>query len=116
MECALNADKVTVGTSFVNETSVVTILYRNSNNDTNGGIGGLNVPMYCDEEAYEPLYGDLSKLDNDGAGVWQTTMISQIGCPIFSFNAINQFLAKYKYLWGIIFIIIGSFLSFFGHQ
>ena len=37
-------------------------------------------------------------------------------CPIYTYNALVQFVMEYKYLWGSIFILMGIFLAFFGRK
>jgi uncharacterized membrane protein HdeD (DUF308 family) len=37
-------------------------------------------------------------------------------CPIFSLNALTQFLQKYYWLFGTILLVVGVFLTFFGRK
>ena len=39
-----------------------------------------------------------------------------MACPLFTFNALSQFIQKFKYLFGTIFILIGLFLAFLGRK
>lgn len=43
-------------------------------------------------------------------------MTTSEACPIYTYNALVQFVMAYKYLWGSVFIIMGIFLAFFGRK
>ena len=43
-------------------------------------------------------------------------MSSYAGCPVFSVNAIWDFLSKYDYLWGALLIALGFVLAMFGRK
>lgn len=43
-------------------------------------------------------------------------MTNSESCPVYTYNALVQYIAKFKYLWGSIFILLGVFLAFFGRK
>ena len=43
-------------------------------------------------------------------------MTNAAACPIYTYNALVQFVLEYKYLWGSVFILMGVFLAFFGRK
>lgn len=46
--------------------------------------------------------------------VQYVTMTSRDGCPLFQIDYIYDFLNKYKVLWGVLFILVGLGVNFFG--
>lgn len=79
---------------------------------TNGGITALHVSMDCDEDASTPTYSELNK----NGTIYSMTMTSDLACPVYTYNALVQFFAYYKYLWGSIFIAAGLFIAVFGRK
>merc|ERR1711924_590015 len=43
-------------------------------------------------------------------------MTSDQVCPSFDLNALWEFMDKYSYIWGVLFIVGGIFLGFFGRK
>jgi len=50
------------------------------------------------------------------ACAYQTTVSSANMCPSFDLNALWIFLDEYSYIWGVLFIVGGIFLGFFGRK
>lgn len=71
--------------------------------------------MICNESAIgnEVTYDNLTN-PSDVDTIFRTAMYGKIGCSVFTYNAIWQFFSKYKYLWGTIFICVGTFMAFLG--
>lgn len=86
-------------------------MYSNSNSTSNGGVAGLNVAMICGTNT-DPTYGEMT-LDVD---VYTTSMTSTYGCPLYTYNALVQFVLNNKWLFGSIFVVIGLFLAFAGRK
>lgn len=70
--------------------------------------------MVCGADSEEPL--TLSESMSNPTCKYRTELTSPLGCSVFSTNALWSWLQEYYWLWGAIFIIIGLFLAFFGHQ
>lgn len=43
-------------------------------------------------------------------------VVSQFGCPLFDFNDVFYYIAKYKYYWGGPLILIGLLMNLFGRK
>jgi len=43
-------------------------------------------------------------------------MTSDQVCPSFDLNALWEFMDEYSYIWGVLFIVGGIFLGFFGRK
>lgn len=67
----------------------------------------------CDESATGVTTGYLQAVGTD---TYTTTQTSYEACPVFTYNALIQFIQDYKYIFGFIFIGIGIFLGFFGRK
>lgn len=111
--CALNATYVKVGTSTFDRELKVTLFYENYDSTTNGGVTELNIGMNCDASATITTYNELT--NNEGS-IFKAQMYGPDCCPLFTYNAIYQFFARYNYLWGTIFILGGLFIGFGGRK
>ncbi len=70
------------------------------------------VQQNCDESATTVTTGPLS-----WTGItYATYQTSSTACPIFTFNALIQFIQDFKYIFGPIFIVIGLFLAILGRK
>jgi len=87
--------------------------YTNNDDGTNGGVNTLDITQTCDETSTAPTTGALT---STGAFSFATTQTSSYACPIFTFNALIQFVQEFKYIFGTIFILIGLFLAFLGRK
>ena len=58
--CALNAINYSIETKNVDDSSVITMVYTNTDTTTNNGVEGLDVGLYCDENSVNTTYGTLS--------------------------------------------------------
>jgi len=58
----------------------------------------------------------LILLEGNSGCDYQTTMTSDQVCPSFDLNALWEFMDKYSYIWGVLFIVGGIFLGFFGRK
>lgn len=102
--------------------SIETVDFPLDNGDTTFGLRysnpangvTLTVGLICDSNVSVPITSGLLN-DNTGLG-FSTTMTSSQVCPSFDMNALFEFLNKYSYLWGAIFIIVGIFFCFFGKK
>lgn len=47
---------------------------------------------------------------------YTATQQSSIACPIFTYNALVQFVIDYKWIFGSIVLAVGIFLAFFGRK
>lgn len=113
-KCALNAINYSIETKPVDDSNVITLVYTNTDSTTNQGVEGLDVGLYCDENAVNTTYGTLSP--NTQKTYYYTSMTNAAACPIYTYNALVQFVLEYKYLWGSVFILMGVFLAFFGRN
>lgn len=111
-KCLLLADEVEIRATGKPGVQNPQFYYTNANSSTNGGISQLMVDMICNETAVEEVYGLLIR---EGTA-FQTSMQSKLACPIFTFNAVWQFVAAFRYLFGAILLICGGFLALSGRK
>lgn len=90
------------------------LIYTNSDSSTNGGVSKLYVGQYCDEDVYSPTTTSLTS--NDDGTEYYTTQSSYYACPIFTLNALFQFVLEYYYIFGPAFIVIGLFFALVGFK
>lgn len=112
--CLLNANSISMGIMSINETETVSLIYSNSDSTTNGGVSELTVGQVCDENASEVTTYTLTT--SDGGLTYETYQESTIACPIFTYNALIQFVQDYNWCFGTGFIVIGLFLAFLGRK
>ena len=77
----------------------------------------LTVALICDDSV-ENYTSTKLKQDPDGTSgcEYTTTMTSAQVCPSFDLNALWDFMDQYSYIWGVLFIVGGIFLGFFGRK
>ena len=123
--CTLNATAVSFeyGSYEYNEDlseDTPALVYTNDLTKSTGGDISLTVYQICDEEAtyvtMEPLVMTTGTYISSIYNTYETAMTSKQGCPIFTYNALVQFVAANKYLWGSLFIISGIFLAVLGRK
>jgi len=83
--------------------------YENDDNNCS-----LLVGLICDEDAESYSTTGLITSTGDGACNYQTTLTSKQVCATFDLNALWEFMEDYDYLWGVLLIVGGIFLGFFG--
>lgn len=112
--CALNTKNI-VGTMTEdsNGDQVFTLNYENTDSGSNMGVTNLYVQQNCDSSAEIVTTTALTEIS---AGVYETTQTSKTACPIFTANALIQFVDEYAWFFGIGFIAIGLFLAFLGRK
>ena len=85
--------------------------YENSDNNCS-----LLVGLICDDNAEIWTSTALATSSGDGACNYQTTLTSKNVCSSFDLNALWTFLDKYDFIWGVLLIVGGIFLCFFGRK
>jgi hypothetical protein len=68
--------------------------------------------MICDKSLDTPTIGTLKDLG--GQCTYSTTFTGKPACPSFDVSAFWDFMNDYKWLWGVMLIVAGIFLCFFG--
>jgi hypothetical protein len=76
----------------------------------------LHVGLVCNDKisAYET--GDIVATSGTTTCNYETTLTSSSVCPSFDLNALWSFLDEYSYIWGVLLIVGGIFLGFFGRK
>lgn len=101
--------------------------FSNSNVDNTLGLQYSNpdstekcsllVGLICDENQENGyVTTDLQMVAGTTGCSYQTTMTSASVCSSFDLNALWTFLDEYSYIWGVLFIVGGIFLGFFGRK
>lgn len=75
---------------------------------TDNGDVGLNLNITCDANV------QTLKFDGSSGNTLQYT--SAMGCPVFEYDTLTQFLSKYSFLLGAILIVGGLFLAVNGNK
>lgn len=65
------------------------LVYSNDNSSTNGGVSALYVAQECDSSMTTPETSALSS--NDDGSEYYTSQKSNMACPVFTVNALIQF-------------------------
>lgn len=86
------------------------LYYSNPTNECS-----LHVGLICDSNMTES-YATSALKSAGGVCSYQATMTSSEVCASFDLNALWQFLDEYSYIWGVLFIVGGIFLGFFGRK
>jgi len=68
--------------------------------------------MVCNKNS-TVTYGPVKKT---GTCNYETFQMAEQNCPVYTLNALWQFIDEYEWLWGTIFIGIGFFLGLFGKK
>jgi len=77
----------------------------------------LEVGLICDSSMPTGAYNTTPVLLQNGTTCqYSTQMTSKNNCPVYSLNALWQWLQDYSYLWGAGLILIGFFLGMFGQK
>ena len=72
-----------------------------------------NLSLFVNITCDSTLGDELAPIGVDG----NTFMYkSAKGCPTFKYDTLTMFLTKYSYLLGVVFIVMGLFLAFFGNK
>ena len=111
-EAASSPDLDSIESTTYEEDGVEATLGLQYSNSENGC--SLLVGLICDEDATETTVTEL--VDMGGQCSYRTTLTSADVCPSFDLNALWTFLDEYSYLWGVLFIVGGIFLAFFGRK
>lgn len=97
-----------------NNEQVFALVYEQTDASLNDGVSKLTVEQNCVANQWNPTTGELSSSDS---GVeFTTTQSSALACPLFTANALIQFIDEYKWIFGIVFIVVGLFFAFFGFK
>lgn len=107
--CALNANTMTMTTS--SSANSIDVAYTNTDPATNGGISSLTVTYSCGDTATGP-----SNLQGNSISGYTTTQTSPEACPIFTLNTLFVMIGKFRWIFGLLFIGIGGFLSVLGRK
>ena len=99
---------MTVTTSSV--PASIDIVYSNTDPTTNGGISNFIVTISCSNK---PSVGALKGNNTAGYTITQT---SPDACPIFTLSTLLTMVEKFRWIFGLLFIGIGGFLSVFGRK
>lgn len=104
--------------------SIETIDYVLANGDTTFGLKYSNPENNCSLSVGLICNADMDGFESatltEATGVsgcdFQTTLQSADVCASFDLNALWTFLDEYSYIWGVLFIVGGVFLCFFGRK
>lgn len=111
--CTLNTNTVMMGaaTSGNPQGATVALVYSNDDSASNGGTSQLTVNQVCNSSS-----SATGPLTDNGDGTFTTYQESDQACPIYTMNAFFQLIAKYKWIFGAVFLGIGGFLTFLGKK
>jgi len=112
-QCKLNADTITSTMLDWEGSETFSLVYSNSDTTTNQGISTLYVAQTCDENAAVTT-SDMTQ-GNAGA-TYYSSQTSGMACPIFTMNALIQFIDEYKFIFGFAFIGVGIFMGILGFK
>lgn len=112
--CSLNAKDIT-STTMTDDAGedLFALKYTNTDSSTNNGVTDLIVGQHCDKDAIEVTTAVLVSLEQ---GKYQTEQSSKMGCPIFTANALIQWMEQYKFIVGPVFIGLGFFFALLGFK
>ena len=102
-------------TSFTEANGDKTLGLQYSNPDSTEKCS-LLVGLICDEDMDGLTTTDLQTVAGNTGCNYSTTVTSSNVCPSFDLNALWTFLDEYSYIWGVLFIVGGIFLGFFGRK
>lgn len=111
--CKLNANYIYGTSENVNGENVFSLVYQNTGSD-NGGISELYVSQKCNSNATDITTAGL--MLNEKQTTYHTAQESNMACPIFTMNALIQFVEEYWYIFGPSFIAVGFFFAFAGFK
>lgn len=90
------------------------LVYSNSDSSTNGGVTDLYVTQTCVAGQSFVDTGALTK--GSTSATYYSSQSSNYACPVFTANALVQFLDEYKFVFGFLFIGIGLFMAVLGFK
>lgn len=95
-------------------TEIFTLIYSNDDVTTNGGVTDLYVAQNCDSGASTVTTSSLTQ--GESSFTYYTQQTSNYACPVFTMNALIQFIDEYKFIFGFTFIGVGLFMGIFGFK
>lgn len=114
--CKLNADSLTSTTLEVENESVFSLVYANSDSTSNEGVSTLYVAQHCEDNwSYNGVQTGEMTQGND-RDTYYTAQNSKMACPVFTMNALIQFIDEYKFIFGFAFIGLGLFFGILGFK
>lgn len=79
------------------------------------GTYGLKITAYCDRTLKSGEQRDIKwNRNTPGTCIQEVSLYSKDACPAFDANALWTFFETYWFIFGVLYIFIGAFVTFFG--
>jgi hypothetical protein len=114
--CQLNADTITSTTIDYKGNAEFSLLYTNTDSSSNLGVEELYVIQHCQDDWSYNGVQTMGMSQGPNGISYYTEQNSKIACPVFTMNALIQFVDQYKFIFGFAFIGLGIFFGILGFK
>lgn len=114
--CQLNATEFTVKSVQINDTMFPAFFYYNSEALTPSfNVSELQINMICDMYAASKQTIGEPEFNYTDNGIKITSSLTSFqSCPVFTYNAVFQYVARYKFFWALNMSFVGVLMGFYG--